>query len=349
MSFRDCLQLQAAIHPSMQVQDLIKLCYQAAFGAAHILSDASAAKAAFREEFLSVPVGGSRLYEWISPDVCRVNFSVWKKNHLPPKWLFNLFILSASKASDGNKTFQQNLQEVQSLIAAGALPVSEEDWDKGLRAYEAGGVHPVHHSSCYRKEEKPAYRVVSGCFVRLFPLLQKMASIPVHEQAGVVAIDGRAASGKTTAARRLAEITGAGVVHMDDFFLPPELRTTERFSQPGGNVHYERFLTEIVPHLRSPQPFSYRRFDCSKMDYGELCHVKSAEWHIVEGSYSEHPSLGDYMDIRVFMNIDSKNQMERIRKRNGDKAAELFASRWIPLEETYFRACQIQEKAEIFL
>ncbi|HCA71602.1 MAG TPA: hypothetical protein DEP27_03470 [Ruminococcaceae bacterium] len=77
--------------------------------------------------------------------------------------------------------------------------------------------------------------------------------------------------------------------------------------------------------------------------------MKSAEWHIVEGSYSEHPSLGDYMDIRVFMNIDSKNQMERIRKRNGDKAAELFASRWIPLEETYFRACQIQEKAEIFL
>ena len=36
----------------------------------------------------------------------------------------------------------------------------------------------------------------------------------------VIAIDGRCASGKTTLARELAERLGAGVIHMDDFFLP---------------------------------------------------------------------------------------------------------------------------------
>ena len=42
---------------------------------------------------------------------------------------------------------------------------------------------------------------------------------------------------------------------MDDFFLPPALRTPERRSEPGGNVHYERFLTEVLPNLRSEDLF----------------------------------------------------------------------------------------------
>ena len=52
----------------------------------------------------------------------------------------------------------------------------------------------------------------------------------------VIAIDGMAASGKSTLAARLAEELDGCVIHMDDFFLPPELRTQERLSSPGGNV-----------------------------------------------------------------------------------------------------------------
>ena len=79
----------------------------------------------------------------------------------------------------------------------------------------------------------------------------------------IIAIDGRCAAGKTTLAARLAKELGGDVIHMDDFFLPPALRTQERRSEPGGNVHYERFLTEVIPNLASGRPFSYRRFDCS--------------------------------------------------------------------------------------
>ena len=79
----------------------------------------------------------------------------------------------------------------------------------------------------------------------------------------IIAIDGRCAAGKTTLAARLAKELGGDVIHMDDFFLPPALRTQERRSEPGGNVHYERFLTEVIPKLASGQAFSYQRFDCS--------------------------------------------------------------------------------------
>ena len=67
---------------------------------------------------------------------------------------------------------------------------------------------------------------------------------------GVIAIDGRAASGKTTLAAALAAETGGTVVHMDDFFLPAELRTPQRLAAPGGNVHAERFAEEVLPFLR---------------------------------------------------------------------------------------------------
>ena len=133
---------------------------------------------------------------------------------------------------------------------------------------------------------------------------------------------------------------------MDDFFLPPALRTPERRSEPGGNVHYERFLTEVLPNLRAGRPFSYRRFDCSRMTLGEEIPVENSGYVFVEGAYSCHPVFGDYMDRRVFLDIDGKTQEERIRKRNGEDRLQDFLQLWIPLEEAYFQTFSPWEKAD---
>lgn len=165
----------------------------------------------------------------------------------------------------------------------------------------------------------------------------------------VIAIDGPCASGKTTLAERLAAATGAGIVHMDDFFLPVELRTKERLGEPGGNVHYERFLEEVIPALLRGGDFAYRRFDCGRMEMGEWRQIRAAEAVIVEGSYSCHPKLGDYMDLRIFLEIDGKLQRERILRREGKEAAERFWKRWIPMEELYLETYRIRERADILM
>ena len=67
----------------------------------------------------------------------------------------------------------------------------------------------------------------------------------------VVAIDGGAASGKTTLADVLSKRYGGAVVHMDDFFLRPEQRTTERFAEVGGNFDRERFMEEVIPYINN--------------------------------------------------------------------------------------------------
>ena len=165
----------------------------------------------------------------------------------------------------------------------------------------------------------------------------------------IIAIDGRCASGKTTLADRLAEALGGDVIHMDDFFLPPELRTPERRSEPGGNVHYERFLVEVLPKLRTGEAFSYQRFDCSRMALGDWIPVQNNGFVFVEGAYSCHPVLGDYMDRKVFLDIDSRTQTERIRKRNGEDRLQDFQQLWIPLEEAYFQAFSVKENADYII
>lgn len=167
------------------------------------------------------------------------------------------------------------------------------------------------------------------------------------EEIKVIAIDGRCASGKTTLAGQLSQTTGAGVIHMDDFFLPGQLRTVRRMEEPGGNVHYERFEKEVLPMLKSTGAFEYRRFECGRMELGEAVQIPEGRLRIVEGAYSCHPRFGDYMSLRVFSDITALEQRSRIRKRNGEEGLPDFLGKWIPLEERYFAAFQIREHADL--
>ena len=178
-------------------------------------------------------------------------------------------------------------------------------------------------------------------------LLEELRTLPAEIR--IIAIDGRCAAGKTTLAAELAEQLGGDVIHMDDFFLPPKLRTPERRSEPGGNVHYERFLTEVIPKLVSGEAFSYQRFDCSRMAPGDWIPVQNNGFVFVEGAYSCHPVLGNYMDRKVFLDIDRRNQTERIRERNGEDRLQDFLQLWIPLEEAYFQAFSVEENADYII
>ena len=70
---------------------------------------------------------------------------------------------------------------------------------------------------------------------------------------------------------------------------------------------------------------------------------------IVEGSYAHHPALGDYADLKVFSTVEEGEQMARILRRNGERMAEMFRTRWIPMEEKYFSHCGIRDQADIIL
>ncbi|MCL2571444.1 MAG: hypothetical protein FWE11_03495 [Defluviitaleaceae bacterium] len=330
---------EAKRHSSVTPQDIVKLCYQAAYGVGHILSDTTRALEYFNDEFESTPADDKLLVEYIGTDVCRVNFSAWKRLTLNPTWLWNLFFASISYETSGN--IDEYILQAEKLCKDGKLPFSYSQWDDYIRGYNG---EIVSHSPEYRENEKPAYRILTGWSVKLLPIIESIAGCA----SGVIAIDGRAAAGKSTLAGYLADIISDGIIiKMDDFFLPPELRTPERLAEPGGNIHHERFCEEVLPYIKADYEFQYRKFDCRIMDYDGVTVIPADSWRIVEGVYSGHPVFGDYADIRIFMDIEPGAQHQRIENRDNPKIAKQYFTKWIPMEEAYFRAYKIQEAANL--
>jgi len=165
----------------------------------------------------------------------------------------------------------------------------------------------------------------------------------------LVAVDGPAASGKTTIARQLAERYGAQVLHMDDYFLQPHQRTPERYAEPGGNVDRERFLEEVLLPLSRGEAYIRRRFDCAAMTLGVGERVEPGRLIVAEGSYSMHPALESHYDLRVLLAVDAQTQSRRILLRNGEEKYRQFLARWIPLENRYFEATRIHTRCDMEL
>ena len=85
------------------------------------------------------------------------------------------------------------------------------------------------------------------------------------------------------------------------------------------------------------------------MKFGEERVIPEGELRIVEGAYSCHPRFGDYMTLRVFCDVEYKEQLKRIENRNGLQAVSVFRERWIPMEEKYFEAFSVRERADIVI
>lgn len=164
----------------------------------------------------------------------------------------------------------------------------------------------------------------------------------------ILAIDGPCASGKTTLALELAKEFDAALIHMDHFFLQPHQRTAERLAKAGGNLDRERFLEEVLLPLKSGRDFSYRPFDCKKMELGEPIFVKEKPFFVVEGTYSLHPALGNYFDLSVFLTVSEMVQRQRILERSQGLHKPFF-EKWIPMENRYFSAFGIRERCDLVL
>lgn len=159
----------------------------------------------------------------------------------------------------------------------------------------------------------------------------------------VVALDGRAAAGKTTFAATLTRELGGSVVHMDDFFLPASAFTPARQALPGGNIDEQRFREQALAPLARGEAFCYTPFDCHVQALRPPVAV-AGPLVVVEGAYALLPQWGDYFDLALFMTVTPQEQRRRLLKRNGPEGLATFLSRWIPREESYFAACGLPDR-----
>lgn len=339
---RGVLTAHARRYPVMAPCDAVKLIFQNEFGGGHSIADPAQHLASLRSEHAATAHDPSApLLEDIGNGVVRVMLAALDPNDYPLEELSRDFIRSAQLHQGSMESFLQKLEVLRQLVREGALPFSSEALEDYLEPYLRSGCPPVSHSPAYRRAYRPAYRIVvrSAC---LPLLLHHIRALCARQERVLVAIDGRCASGKTTLARRLAEGRGWATVHMDHFFLRPEQRTAARYALPGGNIDHERFLTQLLLPLRRGGTPVYRPFDCQTQRLCDPIPFVPTQVTIVEGSYSCHPALRDRYDLRVFLTVDPDVQIQRILTRDGAEHAETFRQKWIPLEERYFEACQVE-------
>lgn len=342
-------------YPKMQPQDAVKLIYQHVFGNGHMVSDRESSLDFLKKEYETIKfshmgedLSGISLAEDIGNWYSRINLLAIEDEELL-QTVNDAFVASVSLTEGNQEYFLSRLYFLKELAAYGIFSFDEKDMEMFLADYEKKGYPVVSHSITYKEFYDPAYRVIDSRYIRLFPLITKIRQMLKEKDKIVIALDGKSGSGKSMAAYLLSLIFDASVVHMDDFFLPVEKRTRERYAEPGGNVHFERFRDEVARYIKKNEDFSFRRFDCAIMDYGAKVEVEAKPVMIVEGVYSQHIEYRSIYDLKVFFNIDSQTQREIIYERNGEQMYNMFVDAWIPMEEKYFEHSEIKDKSHMII
>lgn len=338
------LQKNIKKYPEMKVQDALKLIYQSTFGCGHLIENKESSYNLLMKEWENTEENEDSTFESIGGGYARFNIGAAKKSGISPDLLQKVFLKSAEVVSGTLDDFYDRVNELKQLCAEGELPFSVREIDSFLVQWQKSKYPLFRHSEKYRALYKPAYRVVLEKYVKIFAALINIHCELKKNKKVVIGIDGLCGSGKSTLAQVLAEIFNGVIIQMDDFFLPPTLRSKKRLSEPGGNIHYERFYEEVALKVKNADSFKYRVFSCKVMDYTNEITVNATKVLIIEGSYSHHPLYDSIYDVKLFCDVDPNIQRERIIRREGLEMYKNFETKWIPMENKYFKEFSIKEK-----
>lgn len=341
--FLEIARAHWAKYPRMEPRDFAKLAYQSEFGPAHMVQSPDKVLGALLAERKEAGPGPLPP-EPIGNGLCRFHIT----GALSTLWELPLIGRMFTRAMGSAEGTEAGLLEKLGQLAS--LPVP------GLGEYLEGwrreGCPPVRHSEAFRSAYNPHYRVLGLDCARFLPALiplEKLArDLPGRRRApALVAVDGRCGSGKTGFAALASGLLACSsdVVHMDDFYLPPDRRRADWMEVPAGNMDLGRLAREV---LRSPGRdggTAYRPYDCRTGRLGEPVEL----WEpltIVEGTYSRYPSLAKYYDYTLFLTCEKEEQTRRLRAREGEDYPA-FNRVWRALEERYFAACGTEEAADL--
>lgn len=324
-----------AKYPQMEPRDFAKLAYQSEFGPAHMVRSPDkvlSALLAERKEAGAEPIPP----EPIGGGLCRFHITQALSTLWELPLIGRMFIRTVARRSGTAAGLSEKLEQLAALPVPGMAEY--------LEGWRREGCPPVRHSETFRSAYRPHYRVLRLDCARflpaLIPLEQLARDLPARRKGpALIAVDGRCGSGKTGFAALASEVLACSsdVVHMDDFYLPPERRTPDWMEVPAGNMDLERFQKEVLSSPDRDGGTAYRSYDCQTGRLRDPVELREP-LTIVEGTYSQHPALAGSYDYKIFLTCDRDEQTRRLRAREGEYFPT-FDRVWRTLEERYFAAC----------
>ena len=254
--FSAVLAAHAARYPRMEARDWAKLAYQSQFGPAHLLDrDPAALRADLEAEWAAVdappPVPGP---EDIGNGLCRFHLEPGADRALAAPLLARLVLRTAREHRGTMAGLEVELAALEGRDIPGLADF--------LARWRREGCPPVRHSEAFRAAYRPHYRLIRLSYGGYFPALLALVRLIGSGRPAVAAVDGRCGSGKTSFARLAEELLPCTVVHMDDYYLPPDRRAPNWEEIPGGNMDLERFAREVLAPARRGEAVSYRPYRC---------------------------------------------------------------------------------------
>jgi uridine kinase len=166
----------------------------------------------------------------------------------------------------------------------------------------------------------------------------------------VVGVSGYGGSGKSTLTRQLVNrIPGAYRLRGDDF-LDPE-RSHKRSSDWDG-VERLRLVEEVLVPIRERRRGSFRRYDWSARQLGELEPLPDVDILVVDLIGLLHPEALDALDLTVWCDVDLQTATQRGQARDaalGRNFEALWRDVWVPNEIEFERLFAPRSHAEVLI
>lgn len=157
----------------------------------------------------------------------------------------------------------------------------------------------------------------------------------------LVTIDGPAGSGKTQlAARLLAELGDASVIHMDDLY--------EGWSKALDPVLFDRIRAWITTPLLNGLAPQHLVFDWVTNSYGSWKTLPKASIVILEGVGSGNSEIRNYVSQSIWIEADPELLLDRVVQRDGEIVRDEMLI-WKAREAAYFELHNVKGAAAIHL
>ena len=347
---QEIVALHRQRYPLMEPADYGKLLYQSEFGPEHMVDSPERVLEQITREWEKQISGPAPAHavpenpEEIGNRLCRFHLTGGYDLSAAAPLLARLFFLTAKQHRGSAESLKEKLAWLEQYgrrfgLCAPAL----ESW---LEEYRRAGCPALHHSAAFREAYAPHYRILREEYAIYFPILYETEKRLLASKSVLLAIDGPCGGGKSSLAALLAELFPCRVLHMDDYYLPPERRSPGWERTPCGNMDLERFLQEALLPASRGETIACRPYSCQRGQLAEARVLPAAPLTVVEGSYSQHPLLAPPYDLKIFLYCRPGEQLARLKRREGT-GLEAYRQRWIPLEEAYYRTFGIESRCDL--
>lgn len=346
---QEIVALHRQRYPLMEPADYGKLLYQSEFGPEHMVDSPERVLEQITREWEKQISGPAPAHavpenpEEIGNRLCRFHLTGGYDLSAAAPLLARLFFLTAKQHRGSAESLKEKLAWLEQYgrrfgLCAPAL----ESW---LEEYRRAGCPALHHSAAFREAYAPHYRILREEYAIYFPILYETEKRLLASKSVLLAIDGPCGGGKSSLAALLAELFPCRVLHMDDYYLPPERRSPGGNGPPAAIWTWSAFCRRpcCPPPEERPSPAgptaakgdSWRRPECSPPPP-----------HRSGGKLQPASSAGPHYDLKIFLYCRPGEQLARLKRREGT-GLEAYRQRWIPLEEAYYRTFGIESRCDL--